>query len=98
MKGFEEIANLGFEPLRSCEYFDLGQKPIFRRSFTLGKGVTGKRGIFVMENTCIECGACKQRCPEECIAAGSPYSIDQDHCIRCGICEEACPAGAVAKR
>ena len=79
------------------EYFDLGQSPIFRKSFTLG-GTAVSAGTFFIEPSCIECGTCAAECPEQCIAAGSPYEIDQSHCLRCGICQEACPAGAVARR
>lgn len=79
------------------EYFDLGQNPIFRRSFELGEGLAGKRGMFVIGDECIECGICQRNCPEGCIALGAPYTIDQEHCIRCGICQEVCPADAVKK-
>lgn len=79
------------------EYFDLGQKPIFRRSFTLGNGVALKKGVFVIGDSCIGCGTCKRDCPEGCIAEGSPYVINQEHCIRCGICQEVCPEDAVQK-
>ena len=43
-------------------------------------------------------GICSNVCPERCIQAGTPYSIDQSHCLRCGNCMTACPAGAVCKR
>ena len=76
------------------EYFDLGQKPIFRTSFVIGNAVQTAK-TYQITSECIECGSCKAVCPEECIAAGSPYAIDQAHCIRCGLCYEACPAGAI---
>ncbi|WP_172136573.1 4Fe-4S binding protein [Adlercreutzia sp. ZJ473] len=80
------------------EYFDLGQKPIFREDFELGGGLAGKTGTFFIGDDCIECGICQRDCPEGCIAPGSPFVIDQKHCIRCGICQEVCPADAVRKR
>lgn len=79
------------------EYFDLGQKPVFRKAFELGTGLTGKKGVFVIDGSCIGCGACKRDCPEGCIGEGVPYAIDQEHCMRCGICQEVCPAGAVQR-
>lgn len=79
------------------EYFDLGQKPVFRRSFELGTGLPGRKEAFVIDGTCIGCGTCQRDCPEGCIAEGVPYVIDQEHCMRCGICQEVCPAGAVRK-
>ena len=79
------------------EYFDLGQRPIFRRSFSIGKGGS-KPKAYVVSDHCIECGSCKRVCPEECISEGSPYLIDREHCIRCGLCVEVCPADAIGIR
>lgn len=79
------------------EYFDLGQKPIFRKSFSIGKGGR-KPKTYLITDRCIECGACQKACPEECIEVGSPYVIDQAHCIRCGLCVEACPADAIVSQ
>ena len=79
------------------EYFDLGQSPVFRKPFRIG-GEPDARGTFVITDACIGCGTCAEACPERCIAAGSPYVIDQSHCLRCGICQEACPAQAIVKR
>lgn len=78
------------------EYFDLGQRPIFRKSFTLG-GAGANARAFLIEDSCIGCGICAEKCPELCITPGSPSVIDQSHCLRCGICQEACPVQAIAK-
>lgn len=76
------------------EYFDLGQRPIFRKAFRLGDG--GRFGVrYVIGDACIGCGTCAGICPESCISGGRPYSICQAHCLRCGLCAEECPAGAV---
>ena len=80
------------------EYFDLGQKPIFRKPFEIGDAEECPRGRFLITDGCIGCGACAAACPEQCIAPGAPYAIDQQHCLRCGICEEACPVQAVARQ
>lgn len=78
------------------EYFDLGQKPIFRRPFAIGRGKV-PLGSFEITDACTGCGACASACPESCIKAGTPFSINQSHCLRCGLCLEACPAQAVIK-
>ena len=80
------------------EYFDLGQHPIFRKPFKLGGKAECERGTFLITDACIGCGTCAGKCPEQCIAPGEPYVIDQSHCLRCGICREACPAQAIVKR
>ena len=79
------------------EYFDLGQKPIFRKPFAIG-GAQAAAGTFLITDACIGCGTCARACPEECITAGSPYRIGQSHCLRCGICQEVCPASAVKRK
>jgi Pyruvate/2-oxoacid:ferredoxin oxidoreductase delta subunit len=56
------------------------------------------RGTFFITDAFIECETCVAACPEQCIASGSPYKIEQSHCLRCGICQEACPVQAIVKR
>lgn len=80
------------------EYFDLGQKPIFRKPFALGGSAGCEKGTFLITDACIGCGTCAKRCPEQCISPGTPYVIDQSNCLRCGICQEACPVQAIVKR
>lgn len=79
------------------EYFDLGQSPVFRKPFRIG-GEPDVRGTFLITDACIGCGACAAACPEQCIAEGDPYVIDQSHCLRCGICQEVCSVQAIVKR
>ena len=79
------------------EYFDLGQKPVFRKSFSIGEGGRKTR-IYKITDRCIECGSCQKACPEGCISAGSPFFIDQSHCIRCGLCVEKCPTDAIVSK
>lgn len=80
------------------EYFDLGQKPIFRKPFRLSGEARCEAGTFLVTDACIGCGTCAQKCPEQCVAPGAPYEIDQSHCLRCGICFECCPVQAIVKR
>lgn len=50
---------------------------------------------YVINNECIECGACEAECPVGAIAAGDgKYVIDADTCISCGACAGVCPVGA----
>jgi len=50
---------------------------------------------YVIDDTCIACGACAAECPEECISEGDGiYVIDPDKCIECGACKDICPVGA----
>ncbi|HIZ84473.1 MAG TPA: 4Fe-4S binding protein [Firmicutes bacterium] len=79
------------------EYFNLGVRPIFRESYTLGAGSVSVKGYRITE-ACIGCGKCARNCPQQCIAAGQPYTIQQAHCLHCGNCYEKCPAGAVERR
>lgn len=79
------------------EYFDLGQKPIIREKFVLGKGKISETG-FTISNSCIGCGICKKVCPQRCITEGKPYEINQQHCLHCGLCFEKCPKKAIVKR
>ena len=61
--------------------------------------------------TCLKCGVCLDKCPEEAIIAGDeieemngfilrPVSIDPEKCTDCGICvseEYWCPAEAIVE-
>lgn len=79
------------------EYFDLGQQPLLRASFTLGNGLPSDCGPseYFITTECQECGTCLANCPAGCIKAGSPYHIEQSHCQRCGRCKEVCPFNAI---
>lgn len=79
------------------EYFNLGVKPIFRESYTLGTGTLSEKG-YVITDSCIGCGKCQRGCPQQCITQGKPYFIQQEHCLHCGNCYENCPVHAAQKR
>lgn len=50
---------------------------------------------YVIEDSCISCGACEPECPVEAITEGdSKYVIDADKCIDCGACANVCPVDA----
>jgi len=50
---------------------------------------------YVINDSCISCGACASECPTEAISEGdSAYVIDSGKCIDCGACANACPVDA----
>ena len=50
---------------------------------------------YVINDSCISCGACAAGCPVEAISEGDgKYEINADVCIDCGACADACPVGA----
>ena len=50
---------------------------------------------YVINDTCICCGACAAECPVGAISEGDGrFVIDPDTCIECGACAGTCPAGA----
>ena len=79
------------------EYFNLGVRPIFRESYTIGEGNVTLKGYQITED-CIGCGTCVQNCPQGCIEPGQPFTIQQEHCLHCGSCFEHCPVSAVQRR
>lgn len=92
------------------EYFNLGVKPIFRETYSLGNAKIQEKGYFITDK-CIGCGKCMQVCPQSCIVKvdnenGSegengkrkPFVINQNHCLHCGSCFENCPVGAVVRK
>lgn len=50
---------------------------------------------YMINDDCINCGACEGECPVSCISVGdSKYVIDADTCIECGACADVCPVAA----
>ena len=53
---------------------------------------------YVINDTCVMCGACESQCPVGAIKAGDgKYEIDADACISCGSCAGGCPVGAISE-
>ncbi len=51
---------------------------------------------YVINDSCISCGACASECPASAISEGaSHYEIDADACLDCGACAATCPTGAI---
>jgi len=78
------------------EFFDLTQKPIYREKFSIGDWKIKEKGYKISEE-CIECGTCKDLCPQQVISEGTPFEIAQNHCLHCGLCYENCPSEAIEK-
>ncbi len=50
---------------------------------------------YVINDDCLNCGACANECPTEAISEGdSKFVIDPDKCIDCGSCASICPVNA----
>lgn len=79
------------------EIFDLSRHPIYRESFSFGQMQVANKG-FIISTACVECGICKDSCPQQCVESGTPYVIRQENCLHCGLCFENCPEGAIDKR
>lgn len=78
------------------EYFNLGVKPIFRESYTIGSSKISPKGYFITDK-CIGCGKCVKSCPQKCTTSGKPFKIQYEHCLHCGACFEECPVKAVER-
>lgn len=51
---------------------------------------------YVIDDSCISCGNCEDKCPVDCISEGDDiYVIDADVCIDCAACVPACPVDAI---
>ena len=50
---------------------------------------------YIINDDCINCGACAGECPVSAISEGdSKYVIDDSACIDCGACADTCPVAA----
>lgn len=96
--GTRKLAGIVFEITDGeIEYFHLGTHPIFRESYTIGRGIVKEKGYQIADG-CIGCGICLEQCPQGCIEAGTPCRIQQEHCLHCGNCKAVCPVRAVETR
>ncbi|MBO5975936.1 MAG: 4Fe-4S binding protein [Oscillospiraceae bacterium] len=55
--------------------------------------------MYVINDSCIACGACSDSCPAGAIAMNDDlgrYAIDENTCLDCGSCADACPMGCIS--
>jgi len=51
---------------------------------------------YIIDSSCISCGACVGVCPTECISEGeTQYVINEEDCISCDACADLCPVNAI---
>lgn len=83
------------------EFFDLSVRPIKRIEFSFGGEKKEKKGYFVTDK-CINCGRCKEVCPQNCIVEDKKnwhqVKINHESCLNCGNCAQVCPVEAILKR
>lgn len=79
------------------EIFDISTSEPKRLRFGFG-GTEPEKSAYVITDACIECGQCREVCPEDAIEEGSPYRIIESRCLECGMCSEICPEEAVIYR
>ena len=46
---------------------------------------------------CIDCGACRDICPEKALSRDNRFYINRDKCTLCFLCADACPSGALER-
>lgn len=79
------------------EYFDLGQNPVYRQSFSFGGAKVHEAGYMIDKSKCIGCQDCRSVCPVQCISRSIPREINRSRCLHCGNCFHICPVKAVRK-
>lgn len=53
---------------------------------------------YVINDSCIGCGACSSECPVDAIQDnGGVFAIDANACIDCGACTGSCPVDAIVE-
>ncbi len=52
--------------------------------------------MYVISDSCINCGACEPVCPVSAISAGASQYEISDACIDCGACAPVCPVSAIS--
>ena len=51
---------------------------------------------YVINDSCVSCGACADQCPVSAIVEGDgKYEINADVCVSCGACADQCPVSAI---
>ena len=55
------------------------------------------KGLYINQNICVSCGACKSKCSFVAVSQNdNKYSIDVHRCDECGDCYLVCPVDAIS--
>jgi dissimilatory sulfite reductase (desulfoviridin) alpha/beta subunit len=60
-------------------------------------GIIGAVMPTITEETCSQCAACVEVCPDDAITINETVAIDRDRCMACGKCILACPTGTIGE-
>lgn len=52
--------------------------------------------MYVINDSCIKCGACAGQCPVSAISEGDTQYVISDACVDCGSCAAVCPVSAIS--
>lgn len=44
---------------------------------------------------CVDCGKCRNICPENALSKSNPFYVDRSKCTLCFVCTDVCPSGAL---
>jgi pyruvate formate lyase activating enzyme len=58
------------------------------------EGIAAEPEVLVVENRCIQCGACQMACPLGIAIEGGWIPDGREACTACGTCADVCPTGA----
>jgi len=66
----------------------------------LAAGIRTETVYAIIEENCVGCTACANKCPVSCIEGETkqPHRIRTEDCIRCGVCLQTCRFNAVEQR
>ncbi len=70
---------------------------LLRTPYAFG-GMPLNEAGFTINDNCIACGACEEKCSFKAITSGDVYVIDKRRCDECGSCRLACPVDAIDLR
>ncbi|WP_419655501.1 nitrite and sulfite reductase 4Fe-4S region protein [Desulfosarcina variabilis str. Montpellier] len=61
-------------------------------------GIIGAVMPAITEETCSQCAACVEVCPDDAITINETVAIDRDRCMACGKCILDCPTGTIGEK
>ena len=46
---------------------------------------------------CVDCGSCRERCPEQALSKSNRFYVNRESCTLCFQCTDVCPSGALER-